>query len=187
LSSTAIHVSGPVYLGEALNEEEFMDSGNKFMVLASVVIVALILQIVLIFADQRESPAQTAIAFSKAYFKLDKDMRDFLCSEIRTGQGDGVVDDYIHRMAEQARDQGFEPSWMKMALSHIEAETRMIDEKTASVHLTGTRRRAANPLYGVVAKVFSLGETYAVEETLTVVKEADGWKVCGAPYALIES
>ncbi len=164
-----------------------MDSGNKFMVLAAVVIAALILQVVLIFADQQESPAKTAVAFSRAYFKLDRDMRAFICSEILAGQGDGVVDDYLHRVAEQARDQGFKPGWMKMALSHIEAETRMIDENKARVRLTGTRRRAANPLYGVVAKIFSLGETYAVEETLTVVKEADGWKVCGQPYALIES
>jgi hypothetical protein len=37
-----------------------------------------------------------------------------------------------------------------------------------------------------VAKIFSLGETYKVEETLTLVKEDDLWKVCGEPFALIE-
>jgi hypothetical protein len=46
--------------------------------------------------------------------------------------------------------------------------------------------RSINPVYGLVSKVFSLGESHEVEETLNVVKEADGWKVCGEPYALIE-
>jgi len=37
-----------------------------------------------------------------------------------------------------------------------------------------------------VAKIFCLGDTYQVEETLTVVKEDDGWKVCGQPFSLTE-
>jgi hypothetical protein len=38
-----------------------------------------------------------------------------------------------------------------------------------------------------VAKIFFLGDSHKVEETLTVVKEDDGWKVCGQPFSLIES
>jgi hypothetical protein len=41
-------------------------------------------------------------------------------------------------------------------------------------------------VYGIVAKLFFLGETHKVEETLTLVKENDRWKVCGEPFALIE-
>jgi hypothetical protein len=163
-----------------------MDSGNKFMALVSVLIVALILQVVLIFADHHESPGKTAVEFSKAYFKLNKSMKDFLCREIRTDKDADVVGDYINRRADEARNNGFEPSWMKMALSHIEVETEMIDDKTANVHITCTRRRAVNPLFGVVSKIFFLGESHQVEGTLTVVKEDDGWKVCGHPYELIK-
>jgi hypothetical protein len=73
-----------------------------------------------------------------------------------------------------------------MALAHIKVKSEMIDENSARVHLTSSRRRAINPIFGLVSKVFVLGETYEVEETLTVIKEADGWKVCGQPYSLIE-
>ena len=163
-----------------------MDSGNKFMALASVVIVALILQVVLIFADHHESPGKTAVEFSKAYFKLNKDMKDFLCSEIRADEDTDVVGDYINRKADEAKNNGFAPNWMKMALSHIEIKTEMVDDKTANVHITCTRRRSVNPLFGVVSKIFFLGETQNVEGTLVVVKEDDGWKVCGQPYELIE-
>lgn len=163
-----------------------MDSGSKFVVLASVVIVALVLQVVLIIADRHDSPALAAVEFSKAYFKQSECMVDRLCSDLIADDAAGVVDGYINRVADEARANGFDPAWMRMALSHTEADVEMLDENTAEVHLTGNRMRSVNPVYGIVSKVFSLGESYPVDETLTVVKEPDGWKVCGQPYALIE-
>lgn len=163
-----------------------MDSGNKFMVLASVVIVALILQVVLIIADRHDSPGMAAVEFSKAYFKQNECMADRLCSDLIADGEAEVVDDYINRVADEARADGFKPSWMRMALSHIDVEVEMLDENTAEVHLTSSRMRSINPVFGLVSKVFFLGESHEVEATLTVVKEADGWKVCGEPYDLIE-
>ena len=161
-----------------------MDRGSKFIIFASVVLAAFILQIVLIVSDHHESPGKAAVEFTKAYFKLKRSMNERLCSEI-TEEGD-VVNDYLNRVADEARAEGLDPSWMKMALSHIETETEMLDDNTAEVQITCTRRRSANPLYGIVAKIFFLGETHKVEETLTLVKENDRWKVCGEPFALIE-
>ena len=161
-----------------------MDRGSKLIIIASVVLAAFILQIVLIVSDHHESPGKAAVEFTKAYFKLNRSMNERLCSEI-TGEGD-VVDDYINRVADEARADGFDPSWMKMALSHIETETEMLDDNTAEVQITCTRRRSANPLYGIVAKIFFLGDTHKVEENLTLIKEDDRWKVCGEPFALIE-
>jgi hypothetical protein len=163
-----------------------MDSGNKFMVLASIVIVALVLQVVLIIADRHDSPGKAAVEFSKAYFKLNKCMADRLCSDVLANEEIDVVEDYINRMADEARANGFKPSWMRMALAHIEIETKMLDENTAEVHFSSSRMRSINPVFGMVSKIFFLGETYDVNETLTVVKEEDGWKVCGQPYSLIE-
>ena len=161
-----------------------MDRGSKLIIIASVVLAAFILQIVLIVSDHHESPGKAAVEFTKAYFKLNRSMNERLCSEI-TEEGD-VVDDYLNRVADEARAEGFDPSWMKMALSHIETETEMLDDNTAEVQITCTRRRSANPLYGIVAKIFFLGETHKVDETLTLLKEDKRWKVCGEPFALIE-
>jgi len=163
-----------------------MDSGNKFIVLVSVVIVALILQVGLIIADRHDSPGLAAVEFSQAYFKQNQCMANRLCSDIIADEEADVVDDYINRVADEARANGFKPSWMRMALSHTQVEVEMVDENTAEVHLTSSRMRSINPVFGLVSKVFLLGESNEVEETLTVVKEADGWKVCGEPYALIE-
>ena len=163
-----------------------MDSGNKIMVLASVVIAALVLQFVLIIADRHDSPGKAAVEFSKAYFKLNKCMAYRLCSDVLADEESDIVDDYINRVADEARANGFKPRWMRMSLSHIEIKTKMIDENTAEVHLTSSRMRSINPVFGIVSKIFFLGESYDVDENLTVVKEEDGWKVCGQPYSLIE-
>ena len=164
-----------------------MGSGGKIVVLAAVVIVAFILQIALIGADRHETPGTVAVDFSKAYFNLDADMADLLCSEMTADEDVDVVDDYINRVAAEARAEGFDPSWKKMVLAHIELETEMVDENTVTVQITSERRRSPNPVFGAVAKIFCLGDTHRVEETLTVVKEDDGWKVCGQPFSLTES
>jgi len=163
-----------------------MSSGSKIVVLATVVIVAFILQIVLIVADRHETPGTVAVAFSKAYFNLDGDMADLICSEMTAEDAD-VVDDYLKRVAAEARAEGFDPSWKKMVLAHIELETEMVDENMAEVQISCERRRSINPVFAAVAKIFFLGDTYKVEEILTVVKEDDGWKVCGQPFSLTES
>jgi hypothetical protein len=167
-------------------EEWLMNSGNKFVVLASVVIVAFVLQVVLIFADRHDSPGKAAVEFSKAYFKQNKCMAYRLCSDVIADEESDVVGDYINRVADEARARGFKPSWMRMALSHTEVEVKMLDENTAEVHLTSISMRSVNPVFGLVSKLFFLGDSYDVDETLTVIKEADGWKVCGQPYSLVE-
>jgi hypothetical protein len=76
---------------------------------------------------------------------------------------------------------------MKQGLFHIDARTTMKDANTATVTLKGERRRTINPVFGLVARWFGLGEVHPVEETLTLVKEGGSWKVCGKPFRLVES
>ena len=162
-----------------------MGSSSKFPKIAAVIISAFILQIVLVTADHHESPGKAAVEFSKAYFKLNESMGERLCREITEDGASDVVSDYLYRMADQAKSEGFDVSWMKMALLNIETETQMVDDNVAEVRINCNRRRNINPVFAIVAKIFCLGETYEVEETLTLVKEDDLWKVCGEPFALI--
>ena len=163
-----------------------MGRDNQYIPIAAVIIVAFILQVVLIAADHHESPGKAAVEFSKAYFKLNTAMEQRLCGEMTEDEQSDVVKGYLYRMADQAKAEGFDVSWMKMVLSHIETETQMVDENMAEVRITCSRRRAINPVFAMVSKIFCLGETHEVEEILTLVKEDDRWKVCGEPFALIE-
>ena len=163
-----------------------MVRGKIIIAFAAVFIIAFILQVVLIIADKQETPAKTAIAFSRAYFKLDRAMGDYLCNQIREEAEGDVVDEYLNRTAVEAQAMGFDLSYMKKALSHIETAIEMEDENTAMVKITADRKRYLNPLFGVIAQLFFLTESHGVEETLTLVKEDDQWKVCGAPFELVE-
>ena len=162
-----------------------MGGNSKFPMIAAVIVVAFILQIVLVTADHHESPGKAAVEFSKAYFKLNKAMEKRLCREITEDGESEVVSDYLNRVADQAKSEGFDASWMKMALSHIETKTQMVDDNVAEVRINCNRRRAVNLVFALVAKIFYLGETYEVEETLTLVKEDGLWKVCGEPFVLV--
>jgi len=163
-----------------------MDRGTKFLTFASVAIIALILQVVLIISDNNESPAKTAIDFTEAYFKLDKSMEQYLCNELVEDAETNVVDDYLHQVTEEAQAMGFKNNYMKTALGHVETQTEMEDENTAIVRIKGERRRYLNPIFGAIATVFFLTETYEVDKTLKIVNEDGRWKVCGTPFLLAE-
>ena len=163
-----------------------MGGDSKFLTIATVIIVALILQVLLMTTGHQDTPGKAAVEFSKAYFKLSQGMEKRLCNEIAETDVSEAVSDYLARVADRARSEGFKVNWMKMALFNIKTETEMVDENIAEVRISCNRRRAVNPLYALVAKVFFLGEIHEVEETLTLVKENGLWKVCGEPFELIE-
>ena len=164
-----------------------MDSGNKYIAFAVVIIVAFVLQVALVMIDQNETPAGTAVKFAKAYYKLDESMADQLCRTIIENDEEiDVIDDYLQRATETAKANGFDRSWMRSYLYHIETETRMADENTVAVRIAGSRKRYINPIFAIVAKLFFLGEVYEVDATLSLTKEDDGWKICGEPFELIQ-
>ena len=163
-----------------------MDSGNKFIAFASVIIIALVLQVALIMVQQEETPANTAVKFAKAYYKLDRSMADQLCQEIIENDEEiDVVDEFIQQSKEAATVTGFDNNWMRSYLYHVETETSMTDENTAEVRISGNRKKYMNLVFAIVAKLFFLGEVNDFDATVTLVKEDDGWKVCGEPLDLI--
>lgn len=164
-----------------------MIGGNKFIIFGSIVLIALILQAAFVIADRKDLPHDTAIEFARAYFMLDKGMAAYLCSEIVAESDNNAVEEYLWRIAEKAKAEGFQPNYMKMVLSDIDTKTTMVDDDTAEVHLSCLRRRSINPVFALIGKLFFLGETYPVNEALTLVREDNRWKVCGQPFALVGS
>jgi len=163
-----------------------MDSGSKFLTITSVIVLALILQVMLVIADTKDTPEKAAVDFAKAYHMLDPAMAERLCAEMLEEEGVDPVEDYLWRVGKEARTNGFEKNWMKFALSHVETETEMIDENSAEVRLSFAKRRSINPVYAAVSELFHLGETQQGEATLFMVKEGDRWKVCGGSLDLVE-
>jgi hypothetical protein len=138
-------------------------SNNSAWIL--VVVLAVCLQVVFVFADCKQTATGTAINFSKAYFLLDADMEKYMCSELAGDEDEPVVAAYLQAMSD-------------------ETETLAQDAESATIHLRGKQRTCIHPVFAYVASLFRLGQTHEFEETLELVKEDGKWKVCGTPYGL---
>lgn len=164
-----------------------MDSGSKFLTFTSIIMLGLILQVVLAVVDQRDSPEKAALEFAESYFWLDPAMSNRLCKDLARDAENDAVQNYLQRIGQEARSLGYEVNYMKQGLYHIDLKTTLKDANSASVAIKGERRRTINPVFGLVARWFFVGETHPVETTLDLVKEEGAWKVCGKPFRLVES
>jgi len=160
---------------------------KNMIVFGSVIVIAVVLQVILILVGKVDSPAEAAVDFTKSYFMLDgPSMSERLCAEIAEDEEANSVDEYLNRVADQARSMGFSQGYMRNQLSHIHTEVQMADENTARVRITGKRLRSINPVFAIIGKLFSLIQSHQVDVTLTLVKEDDQWKVCSKPFLLSE-
>ena len=157
---------------------------SRIASLVLIVLVGGVLQLLLVFADCKDTPSRAAVEFTKAYFMLDATMGKRLCTEVAEKAEADVVETYLYRIGQEALRLGFAPNYMRHTLYGIETETLARDDNTAEVRIVCTRKRALNPLYAWVARIFFLGQTHTVDETLNLVKEDGRWKVCGTPFDL---
>lgn len=163
-----------------------MDSGSRFLTFTSIIMLGLILQVVLAVADQRDSPEKAALEFAEAYFWLDPAMSNRLCKDLVGDAESNAAQSYLQRIDQEARSLGYEVNYMKQGLYHIDLKTTLKDADSATVAIKGERRRTINPVFGLVARWFFVGEPHPVEATLDLVKEDGAWKVCGKPFRLVE-
>lgn len=161
-----------------------MQKGDRFMTIISVLVIGAILQIILGFADHQNTPVKTAVAFAKAYYNLDPSMAEYLCSDYVGSEDSDIVSDYLTRVGDDARVNGFEFNYMRSHLYSIHTRIVSQDDAEAEVHITAERKRNINPIFTLVGKFFFLGETYEVDDTLKLIKEDGHWKVCGRAFSL---
>ena len=150
---------------------------RDYSILAVVVLLGVFVQVLLAAATFKETPARAAETFTRAYFNLDPAMTERMCADLKADED--AVDDLLHDVRMQARKRGFSPEYMRMHLFQVESAVLAQDDQTAQVHLKSEMRRNIHPAFAVFAKMWGLGESYPLDETLDLVKEGDQWKVCG--------
>jgi len=158
-----------------------MAKDNRITGVVLVVFFGIILQLLLGMADTRSTPGKTAVEFTKAYFSLDASMSEYLCKELME---EDVVDKHIKQVAQDAQVLGFKLNYMRSMLYHIKIDIISEDESEAKIRITCERKRMINPLFTVIGKLFFIGETYEVDETLNIIKEDGKWKVCDRAFSL---
>jgi uncharacterized protein YchJ len=155
-----------------------MKSNSNYTWLVVVILLGAFLQIILASADKSETPYRVAIDFAKAYYRLDPGMADYLCEDLKSMDDQNVALAYIDAVRTETQQQGFKLDWAKSRLYSIHTHTVLTSENEAEVDFKAERRKEINPVYAFVAKLFFLGETYPVNETVRLIKENGKWKVC---------
>jgi hypothetical protein len=150
-----------------------------------VVVIAVVLQVLFVFADYNKSSATgTAVAFSKAYFMLDDDLEKFVCSDLIGEEDESAAATYLYAKNQEAFERGFGKGMVRQMIYHVKTETLAQDEASATIHIHGLQRTNIHPAFTFVAKLFQLGHVREFEETLDLTKQDGEWKVCGSPYGL---
>lgn len=144
--------------------------------------ITVVLQLGLIGIDSQETPIKVAKAFASDYYYLDADMQDYLCEELA---GDGeLVDNYLFSKQKEASLRGLGTNYLRHMFTKLHVSVVEPGEDKMTVHLAGTTRVCINPAFMIVGKLFGIGQDYAVDETLELVKEGKKWRVCGSPFGL---
>lgn len=164
-----------------------MEQGNKILTIVVVIMAGIALQALFAWADCKETPYRAAVEFSKAYFKLDNSMADRLCEEQQLVDEVDVVEQYIDKAILDVKERGFGENFAKSKLYSVETHTTYQGYDKAVVTMHGKRRVAINPVYPIISKIFSLGETYTVEAEINLIKEDGKWKVCDDIRTLFNS
>jgi hypothetical protein len=153
---------------------------------AITLLLAMLLQVAFVFADNNETPSRAAVEVSKAYFQLDPALSERICEERKMVDDVDVVQKYLDQMKKEAEARGFELGMMKKGLYHVETELLSDNDQEARVRVSGVLRTRINPVYAWVAGLFHLGQTEPVEGVVDLVKEDGQWKACGQLFSLPE-
>jgi hypothetical protein len=149
-----------------------------------VLIVALVVQLIFSLSDMRDTPSKAVVEFSKAYFNLDQSMAKRICKKELASNDGNIVDQYLYRVAQTAKERGFKVDFLRNKLYDIDTETISKSNTEAQIRITGKIRVAINSVYPVIAKIFNIGVTHKVDEVIHVIKENGHWKVCGKLFSL---
>jgi hypothetical protein len=157
-----------------------MNSQNRIAPFVILFAIAVVLQLAFVAADCRQTPLKVATQFSEDFFYLDADMQDYLCESLAAN--DQWVNQYLDEKSDEAARRGLSTQNLRRMFTTLHLKTFRQGRDSMQIHIEGNTRVAINPAFMVIGKLFSMGQNYPVEATLDLVKEADGWKICGTPF-----
>ena len=141
-------------------------------IISLAVILAVLLQVLFVFADNRDTPNKAVTDFAKAFYKHDKALYDRLCNEITEDEDiTAALDEYIYALEKDASMMGYSTFYLRENLYHVSTHTLAKEGNTAEIALHAIKKP---PI-----RSFFTHESSEVSEDFTVVNEDGKWKVCG--------
>jgi hypothetical protein len=171
-------------VGTLFDGGKVMPQANKVIPFLILFILFLGFQGLFVMADQCKTAEATAVAFSKAYYGLDEDINKLVCENNQTDEeGASTVDSFFHAVNAEAQALGHNFNYMRSQLMKYHVTAHEVSPTEVDVHIEGIRKRCIHPVFTYIGKLFSLGDEYEFEQTLKVVKEEKGWRVCGDHFS----
>jgi hypothetical protein len=164
-----------------------MTQNNNRSAFLTVFILAFIFQVIFVIADMRDTPGKAAVEFARMYYQLDSAMAARLCDNLALDEENNVVVSYIQNTAKQANERGYDVSYMKNSLFNVKTHTIKMSSSSAEIRITGDMKKGINPLFAYIGKLFFLGKTTQLDQTVNVIKEGGKWKVCEGFFSISES
>ena len=161
-----------------------MDRFRNLIPLVLVIMLGVLVQVVLVAAQTKEAPADAAVEFTKAFYKMSPSVADRMCGDLL--EDEDQISDVFYEAVAEARKRGFSSSYPKMQLFNVHAMVLAEDDSSAQVELNCSMKRAIHPAFAYFLKMWNMGETYHLDEVVDLVKEDGRWKVCGYNYALMD-
>ena len=150
-----------------------MERTNRMLILALTVVLGLLLQVLFVFADMRDTPQKAVMNFAQACLGFNADcLQAYSCQASQK-----LIEDYTNLGVSRAAEMGYSLFFIKEKLYHPETQTLKQDFETARIKLTAMRKA---PL-----RSFFTGRSSHIDMVFDLVWEKDGWKVCGNPFELI--
>ncbi len=144
--------------------------------LTLILLIGVVVQAWLLALDCKETPADAATAFARAYYGLCPSLADRLCTRIEDPVE--AAQRHIHTTTANIIRRGYDKHFARYALFDVETRTEYLDDTTAVVHISAHRRINLNPVFTWVAAMFRLGDTRTVEKQVSMVLEDGRWKAC---------
>ncbi len=155
--------------------------GRKdIILLAAVIFAGAVLQLLFIAVDNRDTPDRAAVKFIRACYALNESTLNQLCTAKQPDDTD-LTADYLNNIDRKAAELGFDRNYMRMQLTNIRAETIRRDDITAKVKISAGMKRCIHPVFTIFARLFRIGKTYQLEQTVNLIKKDGIWKVSDNP------
>ncbi len=160
-----------------------MDRFRNLIPLVLVVLLGVLVQVALMAMQTKETPAEAAVEFTKAFYQMSPRVTDRMCGDLLEDKTQ--INDQFYNAVAEARECGFGASYPKMQLFNIHAVVLAQDGTSAQVQLHCSMKRAIHPAFAYFLRMWNMGETYHLDEVVDLVKEDGRWKVCEYDYALM--
>lgn len=149
-----------------------MNQKEKFIPIVLSVAIGILLQLLFIVSDSKDTPTRAVTRFAKAYFKADPALADYLCEESRTVDDMDVVTTYLAEKASDAAARGLGRFYLQEKLYNL--HTYRVDGGDDVVKM-----RLTADIKPPLKSFFTKESPREFDHTFTLVNIDGTWQVCG--------